>query len=74
VAGYRVVGGVAKRSLTKLSGGSGNEVWTTTDFGDTKNGAWEMITVGTDNNVYLTGVKDKLNLEEMNFKSYGNVP
>lgn len=73
MAGYRVVNGVAKRSLTKLSS-SGNEVWTSTDFGDTKNGAWEMITVGTDKNVYLTGVKDKLNLEEMNFKSYGNVP
>ena len=74
VVGYRVVGGVAKRCLTKLSESTGVEGWTTTDFGDTNNGAFEMITVGSDSNVYMTGVTGKTNLEEMNFKSYGNVP
>ena len=74
VVGYRVVGGVAKRSLTKLSESTGVEVWTTTDFGDTNNGAWEMITIGSDSNVYMTGVTGKSSLEEMNFKSGGNVP
>jgi hypothetical protein len=33
-----------------------------------------MITVGTDGNVYMSGVTGKSSLEEMNFKSYGNVP
>jgi len=74
VVGYRVVDGVAKRCLTKLSESTGVEGWTTTDFGDTNNGAWEMITKGTDGYVYMAGVTGKANLEEMNFKSYGNVP
>lgn len=77
VAGYRVVGGVAKRSVTKLALADGQETWTATDFGDgpetTKNGAWETITIdATNGNVMLGGLKLKPDQTEMSFKSYGN--
>ncbi|GMI04664.1 hypothetical protein TrVE_jg1415 [Triparma verrucosa] len=75
VAGWRTVGGIGKRSVTKLSS-SGSELYTATDFGDSSasHGAYEMIVLDSSNNIYVTGLNKKSDLEEMAFKSYGNVP
>ena len=62
------------RSVTKLSS-AGTEAYTAASFGDSAgaHGAYEMVKVdGSD--VFLSGLKDKSNLDEMSFKSYGNVP
>lgn len=74
VAGWRTVGSVGKRSITKISS-SGTEFYTATDFGDSSssNGAYEMIVVDSAD-VYLAGLNKKATLDEMAFKSYGNVP
>ncbi|GMH79804.1 hypothetical protein TL16_g08280 [Triparma laevis f. inornata] len=74
VAGWRTVGSVGKRSITKISS-SGTELYTATDFGDSSssNGAYEMIVVDS-TDVYLAGLNKKATLDEMAFKSYGNVP
>ena len=75
VVGYRVVGGVAKRSITKLSLETGAEAWTATDFGDSagSHGAWEGIglTAAGDFAV-LGGFYEKASTDEMAFRSYGN--
>ena len=63
--------------MSKLNVATGAEIWTMTDFGDSAgaHGAFEMINAKSDgDHVILTGVKDKPNLDEMAFKSYGNVP
>ena len=76
VAGFRTVGGILKRSVTKLDLATGAEVWTATDFGDlspTSNGAWESIHIdAATSNVLLGGLKNKPDQKEMSFKSYGN--
>ena len=77
VAGFRTVGGILKRSVTKLDLATGAEVvWTATDFGDlspTSNGAWESIHIdAATSNVMLGGLKNKPDQTEMSFKSYGN--
>lgn len=65
VVGWRKVGSVGRRSVTKLNVATGAEVWTMTDFGDSagSHGAFEMITTkaGADH-VILTGVKEKPNV------------
>ena len=74
--GYRVVGGEARRSITKLALANGAEVWTSTDFGDAagSNGAWECADFNADeSSLVLGGFTGKANLDEMAFKSYGNV-
>lgn len=78
VAGYRVTGGgVAERSLTKLSLLTGVESWTAlwpSAGGAQKHSAWEMVDVTTDGaSVILAGLQNADSLEEFNFKSYGNV-
>lgn len=76
VVGYRSVGGVFKRSITKLSAATGAETWTATFDSDTasKHGAWEMAEVTTDGaNILLAGLQEAASNEEFNFKSYGNV-
>ena len=73
VAGYRSVGGVYKRSITKLRASDGAELWTFTDFGDiTSHGAWEFASLaGTD--VLLAGFYKRTTTEEFWFKSYGSL-
>mmetsp|Transcript_3708 Transcript_3708/g.7029 ORF Transcript_3708/g.7029 Transcript_3708/m.7029 type:complete len:525 (-) Transcript_3708:75-1649(-) len=74
VAGWREVSGVGCRSVTKLSA-TGTEAYTAVAFGDSSgaHGAFEMVKAFGDD-VFLSGLKDKNDLEEMSFKSYGNVP
>ena len=73
VAGYRSVGGVYKRSITKLRASDGAEVWTFTDFGDTTNhGAWEFASLAGTSDVLLAGFYKRTTTEEFWFKSYGN--
>lgn len=73
IAGWRTMGGVGHRSLTKLAHDSGFEIWTGT-FGDfvSSHGAWEMISLTSDG-VLLAGLHRKSSTSEMSFKSYGNV-
>lgn len=73
IAGWRKLGSVGHRSLTKLAHASGVEIWTGT-FGDSasSNGAWEMICLTSDG-VVLAGLHQKPSTSEMSFKSYGNV-
>ena len=75
VVGYRSTNSsVGRRYITKLDVATGTEVWTTTDFGDdaAKTSFFEMIEVSGDD-VYLAGGINKNNIDEMSFKSYGNV-
>lgn len=74
VAGYRVVGGKAQRSLTKLSVSTGSEIWTTSWPSGAEHGAFEMISLTADKHaVLLAGLTDAPSRSEFNFKSYGNV-
>ena len=76
VAGYRAVGGVNQRSLTKLALSSGVEIWTATwpSASQQMHGAWEMAQLTTDGTaVLLAGLHDSDDKDEFNFKSYGNV-
>ena len=76
VAGYRAVGGVNQRSLTRLALSSGVEVWTATwpSASQQMHGAWEMAQLTTDGTaVLLAGLHDSDDKDEFNFKSYGNV-
>ncbi|EOD38130.1 hypothetical protein EMIHUDRAFT_200602 [Emiliania huxleyi CCMP1516] len=75
VVGYRLVGGVAYRSMTKLSLATLAETWTATTFGDSsgQHGAWEGIDFSTDGaTALLAGFYDKSSADEMSFRSYGN--
>ena len=73
VAGFRSVGGVYKRSITKLRASDGAELWTFTDFGDTTNhGAWEFASLAGTSDVLLAGFYKRTTTEEFWFKSYGN--
>jgi hypothetical protein len=52
------VGGILKRSITKLNQATGAEIWTATDFGDNaanSNGAFEMINVDATHGAILAG-------------------
>ena len=70
VAGYRVVNGVAQRSLTKLDLATGAETWTATWPGSGGAGAWEMIELTKDGqHVLLAGLTGAANSQEFNFKS-----
>ena len=76
VAGYRIVSGIAQRSLTKLSLPTGNEIWTTTwpSAIANKHSAWEMVELTKDGAaVLLAGLQNRDYLGEFDFKSYGNV-
>ena len=74
VCGFRAVGGVYKRSLTKLSLSTGAAVWTATDFGDSagSHGAYENIDITSTGAVLVGGFQGKPNTDEYTFKSYGN--
>ena len=75
VIGYRLVGTVMKRSITKLAIATGTEAWTATDFGDAdgSHGAWEGIDLTSDgSDAVLGGFTAKETSEEMAFRSYGN--
>lgn len=77
IAGYRLIEGVAKRSLTKLFLSTGTEAWTITNFGDrsAEHGAWESVHLSQNNDaLLLAGLHLKPNTEELAFKSYGNAP
>lgn len=77
VAGYKSVGGVLQRSLTKLSLASGQEQWTSTwpsSPTSSSHGAWEMASLSDDGStVVLAGLHESTDSAEFNFKSYGNV-
>lgn len=77
ISGYRSVGGVYQRSLTKIGLATGTEIWTATwasDSDSSHHSAWEMIDYTADNNsVLLAGVTAAASNTEFNFKSYGNV-
>jgi len=75
IVGWRTVGSAGKRSLTVLDLITGSERYTTTSFGDSagSHGAFEMVSIDS-NSIVLSGVSKKPNLDEMSFKSYGNVP
>ena len=77
VAGYKSVGGVLQRSLTKLSLASGQEEWTSTwpsSPTSSSHGAWEMASLSDDGStVVLAGLHESTDSTEFNFKSYGNV-
>ena len=75
VVGHRLVGGVIKRSITKLSLTTGAEAWTSTDFGDStgSHGAWEGIELcAAGTFAYVGGYTGKPDTSEMSFRSYGN--
>ena len=75
VAGYRAVGAVNKRALTKLSLSTGAATWVGTDFGDSSgsNGAYENIALSEDaTEVVVGGFTGKPDTDEYSFKSYGN--
>lgn len=74
VAGWRTVGGVGRRCVVRLDAATGAEVSVDTDFGDAagSHGAWESVEVAGER-VVLAGLRAKPSLEEMFFKSYGNV-
>ena len=67
-------GAYGSRYITKLSIATGAEAWTMDDFGDSAGNSsfYEMIEV-TGDAVFLAGGINKPNIEEMSFKSYGNV-
>ena len=61
VVGFKSVGGVYKRSITKLAIADGSEVWTATwDSPNPANqGAWENVDITTDKaSIILTGLQD----------------
>ena len=74
IAGWRTVGGVGKRALTKLNGQDGTEMWTFAGFGDAAgaHGAIELLTMIGTTDVLLSGLKEKPDAHGMQFKSYGN--
>ena len=75
VVGFRSVGAVLKRSITKLSLATGAEAWTATDFGDSaaNHGAWEGIELTAAGDfAYACGYTGKPDTDEMSFRSYGN--
>jgi hypothetical protein len=74
VVGWRSVGSVGKRCITLLDLTSGEEATTLADFGDSagSHGAFEMAEVVGDALV-VAGLHKKPSLDEMAFKSYGNV-
>ena len=74
VVGWKQVGSVGYRYITKLAGATGQEIWTFIGFGDEagKNGAIELVVMDGETHVIVSGLKNKLDLEEMTFKSYGN--
>jgi len=56
---------------------AGSEAYTTTNFGDSSgsHGAFEMAELSSNGaSIVLSGLCKKTNLDEMAFKSYGNVP
>jgi hypothetical protein len=75
VVGYRSVGDVVKRSLTKLSLTTGSQIWLSTDFGDTagSHGGWETISATADGSaVLLSGWQGKPDTTEIGYRSGGN--
>ena len=76
VVGYRTLGGVAQRTITQLSLGSGVEAWTAAwpSSNPSLHGAWEMADLSADASmVLLAGLTDSLDSSHFAFKSYGNV-
>ncbi|GMH47455.1 hypothetical protein TrRE_jg12491, partial [Triparma retinervis] len=76
VVGWRTVSGVGRRTVTILDMDNGLTVQTYDGFGDAagSHGALEMGELTSDGlNLVLSGLKGKENLDEMSFKSYGNV-
>lgn len=75
VVGFRDVGGVYRRSITKLELATGREVWTATDWGDTSgsHGAFETVELDGDA-LLLAGLRRNPSKAEFYFKSYGNAP
>jgi hypothetical protein len=74
VVGWRSDGTVGYRYMTKLAGDSGVELWTFKSFGDSvgSNGGIELITMSGTDHIIVSGLKNKPNIGEMAFKSYGN--
>jgi hypothetical protein len=74
VVGWKQIGSVGYRYITKLAGATGVEIWTFTGFGDEagKNGALELAVMDGSTHVVVSGLKNKPTLDEMAFKSYGN--
>ena len=82
IAGYRVIGGKAQRTLTKLSSSNGSEEWNAAWAGHSggggggggKHGAWENIALTSDGTaLLLAGLVEAASMSEFDFKSYGNV-
>eukprot|EP00948_MAST-09A_sp_MAST-9A-sp1_P001117 g1117.t1 len=71
--GYQTVGTNGHRYIVKLKLTDGSLLWTAKSFGDGagSTGAYEMISKSSDA-VYLSGLMEKPDLDEMSFKSYGN--
>ena len=75
VVGRYDIGGVIKRSVTKLSLTTGLPVWLATDFGDAAGsfGAWETVDITADGSaVLLSGWKGKPDSVELGYRSGGN--
>ena len=75
VVGRYEIGGITKRSVTKLSQATGAMNWTTTDFGDSAGsfGAWETVDITSDGSaVLLSGWKHKTDTSPMGYRSGGN--
>ena len=74
--GFREVGGVYMRSITKMDVNTGAEIWTATAFGDAigSYGAFENAEISADGtSLVLAGLRAKPDKEYF-FKSYGNAP
>ena len=76
VVGYQTVSSKFQRSITKLALSDGTLGWTATwpSVDTSKNGAWEMISLTSDNqHVLLAGNSEGSDQSEFNFKSYGEI-
>ena len=76
VVGFRSVGGVYSRTITRLSLSTGSQVWQSSNFGDSagSHGGFESIDMTTNGTAALVGgFTNKADTSEYSFRSYGNV-
>ena len=75
MVGYREVGGVYKRSLTRIKIATGSEVWQANDFGDAavSHGGFETIDITPDGTAALiSGWMKRQYTSDVSYRSGGN--